>query len=671
MGRNRVSVGHVLARAASWAWARLVVFVCLCVSAALLAGMATPSARALDHGGLSEPGSLTVHRLLTPNGQDLGAGDGLVSEEIQNLHGATPAVGEGFSLYRLDTARVEGAVSGVAALTAAALNEAASADEGTGTTTATLKFIAKYAGQSADDALVSSATTDSNGEACFTNLQFAYYVLVADPTTALGSASVAPCVITMPYAGTDGSFVKDLHIYPKTGRDTSISKSVASPKTVVGLGDEVVWNVDFPVPSELKKTIDGQVAYGSKWSVYDDVDSRLDLNGIDGANAGQGTVWTMRVTDATGKASTLQPAAGDTDVKATWDEASRRLTWWFSDDFAQRVCDEATAVNIRVVLTTTVNASAMSNVTTVFNDAVISFIKADGDPFYHRVISRSSGRTSARTAAASGAAAASLASLSSNATTVADEAADDEDGGTSYGDEDNPLHPRVYIGSISVSKYLQGTDTPLEGAKFALAASEADAKAGRFMTRDGEVFERVSDKNGELTFEAVGEGDYWLVETQAPQCPTSDGKKECAKLSQPVKVTVGSSKAGSHPKVRVDNHVKTVIDEIIDKGSTVVDALAKTGLSTGSIFAAGAFALALAVIIIVRRRRRASVATSAEAAPPPCRFKRSDSSHVSCHFERSCSGVEESSQDHQTMRESREEVTKRGQEGVQWGCERV
>lgn len=626
MGRNRVFVGRVLARAASWAWARLVVFVCLCVSAALLAGMSTPSAQALDHGGLSEPGSLTVHRLLTSNGQDLGAGDGLVSEEIQNLHGAVPAVGEVFSLYRLDTARVEGAVSGVAALTAAALNEAASADEGTGTTTAILKLIEKYAGQSADDVLVSTATTDSNGEAQFTNLSFAYYVLVADPATALGSAPVTPCVITMPYAGTDGSFVKDVHIYPKTGRDTHISKSVASPKTVVGLGDEVVWNIDFPVPSELKKTINDQVVYGTNWSVYDDVDSRLDLNGIDGANAGRGTVWTMRVTDATGKASTLQPASGDTDVKATWDENSRRLTWQFSDDFLRRVCDEATAVNIRVALTTTVNASAMSNVSTVFNDAVIRFINASGDPFWHRVISRSSGRTSARTAAASEAATASAASaasvttasvtsVSNKATTVADETADDEDGGTAYGDEDNPLHPRVYIGSISVSKYLQGTDTPLEGAKFALAASEADAKAGRFMTRDGEVFERVSDKNGELTFEAVGEGDYWLVETQAPQCPTSDGKKECAKLAQPVKVTVGSSKADSHPKVRVDNHVKTVIDEIIDKGSTVVDALAKTGLTTGGIFATGAFALALAVIIIVRRRRRASVASATAAAP--------------------------------------------------------
>ena len=581
------------ARHASRAWSWMVAFVCLCVSAVLAAGVGAPSARALDHGGLSAPGSVTVHRLLTSKGQELGAGDGLVSEEIKKLNDATPAVGEKFSLYRLDTPRVEGAVSGVEALTGSVLNEAITTDDGTGANEAILKLIEQYAGQSADSALVSSAATDANGEVRFTDLPFAYYVLVSDPDTAQGSSPAAPCIITLPYAGENGSFVKDVHVYPKTGRSTRISKSVASPKKVVGVSDEVVWNVDFPVPSELKKTINGQVSYGSNWSVYDDVDSRLDLKGVAGANAGQGTAWTMRVTDTQGNASTLQPAAGDTDVKATWDAASRRITWWFSDDFARRVCDEATAVNIRVVLTTTVNASAMNSITTMFNDAVISFTNASGDPFVHRVIDCP---TTAR-------------------------AADGDGSCVSAGDENDSSHPRVYIGAISVSKRLQGTDTPLQGARFALATSEEDAKAGRFLTRDGAVFERESDAQGALTFEAVGAGDYWLVETQAPQCPVKDGGKvECAKLAQPVKVTVGNSKAGSHPQVQVDNHAKTVIDEIIDKGSSVVDKLAKTGLSVGALLAAAALALALA--LAARRRRRAATPAAAprdsstSAAPP-------------------------------------------------------
>lgn len=618
----------ILVRCACWAWSWLVAFVCFCVSVVLVAGVGVPSARALDYGGLSAPGSLTVHRLLTAGGQDLGPGDGVVSEDIDILHDARPAVGEGFSLYRLDVARVEGAVEGVGALSASMVSGAASEDAGTGSTTALLELVAKYAGVSATEALVGSGVTDADGEIKFSNLAFAYYLLVADPMTALGSSPVAPCVVAMPYAGVNGSYVKDVHVYPKTGLDTSITKSVATPKRVVGLGDKVVWNVDFPVPSELKQTINGQVVYGSDWYVYDDIDSRLDVEGMSSAAVGRGSAWTMSVLDAKGNESKVQPASGDGDVKASWDEQSRRITWSFTDEFVRRVCDEASAVSVRVVLTSTVNQSAMQDMSTVFNDAVISFTKANGDPFWHRVIARSSNSRSssktvnntanntANTTAASAALSvtASTVAADTTATTTVDSGVStvdsgvsvvaDTDGGTAYGDEDNPLHPRVYIGAISVTNLLQGTSTPLPGAKFALASSEKDAKAGQFMTRDGAVFERESDENGKLTFEAVGEGEYWLVETQTPQCPTDSGKEECARLVQPVKVTVGNDKASSHPKVQIDHHVKTVIDEIIDKGSSIADKLANTGLSTRVTFTIGVMALAFAVVIIVRRRRR-------------------------------------------------------------------
>lgn len=79
----------------------------------------------------------------------------------------------------------------------------------------------------------------------------------------------------------------------------------------------------------------------------------------------------------------------------------------------------------------------------------------------------------------------------------------------------------VHIGSYWFTKVEKGTATGLAGATFKIAATEADAKAGNYITlhdaNDAEVTEFTSDINGLVKIEGIAYGTYYLVETKAPE----------------------------------------------------------------------------------------------------------------------------------------------------------
>ena len=192
------------------------------VLAATMALGAVP-AFALNDGGLTDDGtaSLPVHKYRTPSASSE-PGTGSTADKANVPTGAEAMSGVDFTLYRLDPAKVEGAVAGTAAATAAP-----SADGGAA-------CLARYKSPSATPVV---KTTGTEGTATFDSLPFGYYLLVE---TSAGGANVeasVPSIITLPYAqqATGGSttYLKDVHVYPK-----NVSKG-EDEKTVIDEPDRV------------------------------------------------------------------------------------------------------------------------------------------------------------------------------------------------------------------------------------------------------------------------------------------------------------------------------------------------------------------------------------------------------------------------------------------------
>ena len=141
------------------------------VALALMAPMGAVPALALDAGGLADDGSasITVHKYKTQSSSST-PGTG---EDGQGLPvGAQPLEGVSFTLYRLDNAKVEGAVAGTAAPAGAPTADDVAA------------FLATYR----DNGFAPNVqTTDPHGTATSASLAFGYYLLVE---TDAGGANV-------------------------------------------------------------------------------------------------------------------------------------------------------------------------------------------------------------------------------------------------------------------------------------------------------------------------------------------------------------------------------------------------------------------------------------------------------------------------------------------------
>lgn len=111
----------------------------------------------------------------------------------------------------------------------------------------------------------------------------------------------------------------------------------------------------------------------------------------------------------------------------------------------------------------------------------------------------------------------------------------------------------AHTGAIAIEKVDKAdTSVKLEGAKFKVATSKANAEAGTFVKgTDGEDIEVTTDANGLATIKGLAYADdgsdvsYWLVETQAPKYKETEGEQEVEKtyklLKTPVEVKVGKT----------------------------------------------------------------------------------------------------------------------------------
>ena len=207
------------------------------VLAATMALGAVP-AFALNDGGLTDDGtaSITVHKYRTPSASSE-PGTGSTADKANVPTGAEAMSGVDFTLYRLDPAKVEGAVAGTAAATAAPSADGVAA------------FLALYKSASSTPVV---KTTGTEGTATFDSLPFGYYLLVE---TSAGGANVeasVPSIITLPYAqqATGGSttYLKDVHVYPKNVSKEEVEKTVIDEPDLVKPGDTLSYQIAFKIP---------------------------------------------------------------------------------------------------------------------------------------------------------------------------------------------------------------------------------------------------------------------------------------------------------------------------------------------------------------------------------------------------------------------------------------
>lgn len=164
--------------------------------------------------------------------------------------------------------------------------------------------------------------------------------------------------------------------------------------------------------------------------------------------------------------------------------------------------------------------------------------------------------------------------------------------------------PRISFGAVRVTKVsAQSTQTYLAGAKFRIAGSLEDAKAGHWTHRlsdageDLGVLEKTTDEKGLATFggleyDLTSGTDYWLVEVEPPA--------GFQPMTEPIQLHVGPGAPGGAD-------VSLVSDvQVINAPVSELPATGGTGTALPLVgVAAVALGLAVAGVTVARAVRRA------------------------------------------------------------------
>ena len=394
-----------------------------------------------------------------------------------------------------------------------------------------------------------AGVTDVQGVFVFDDLPRGVYLLVQGTMPGIQHAQ-QKLLIAVPMETATGADARwSVHVYPKSYTTASIAKQAVDAQRVYGVGDEASWRIVLPVPAELKAAAtDGSVRYGSTLSVSDPLDDRLDF--VTGAQ--------VSLVDENGSASAAAFVEG-VDYVESFDAATRTASWTFTDAALRRIADASTS-DLVITLTTRVNEGAFDMPGVIYNDALASFVTADGAPVQVEVVR-----------------------------------------GTP--DPQNPAHPRICTGGLHLDKVLDTTGEKLPGAVFKVARSRDDAVAGRFLVRGGQGGEHdvllTTDASGKALLGGLAAGTYWLVEVQAPSYVDARGVSHaCVRLTEPAPVAISGDAADCVVSVEVVNRLETPFDQV---GGATWGALAKTG--DAGLLAGGATALAAAVAAACALRR--------------------------------------------------------------------
>ncbi|MGO3151280.1 MAG: SpaH/EbpB family LPXTG-anchored major pilin [Galactobacter sp.] len=261
---------------------------------ALTATGAAGAANAADiSAGNIDPDQTTTLTIHKHSGKQGGAGDGKPQQDITN-----PALADvTFSIQKveskdgaaidLDTAAGWNLIKGVKAPDVTAANS----------------------GYALSDA--ASGTTGANGEITKT-LDHGLYLVTETDAPANVVSKAAPFLVTLPLSQNNGSWLYDVHVYPKNQLQDKPEKTVSEPTAPV-LGSDVAWDITAKVPAlNEEDTL-------SSFAVTDTLDPRLQYKSVAVDGKTEGTDYTVAVdgqkVTITFDASKL--SVGDVKIKLT------------------------------------------------------------------------------------------------------------------------------------------------------------------------------------------------------------------------------------------------------------------------------------------------------------------------------------------------------------------
>ena len=366
-------------------------------------------------------------------------------------------------------------------------------------------------GAKVDGTEVTAAPTDENGITKFSDLtQGKWYVEEVENTAKVASKAL-PVTVTLPFTSSDGrSFVYDANIYPKNA-DISVNKDIqhlGNDHHTADVNEDHTWIITATLPDDLSEY--------KAYSISDELDQRLDFKELTKVVAVSGSLTETQIgteTKLTADAdyTVKTPTADDNDLVVSLTESGRQKI--DPHDFAVQ------ATKIRVYFMTDISdeITASDLGIAIPNTATVKFTN----------------------------------SFAESGERISDT-------------------PEVHTGGLAVYKHEDGNaDKALSGAEFKIARSESDAKAGRFIQRNGEDYTLTTADNGQLLFiglsygtkasidtqtagqsAELGSTDYWLVETKAP----IDENGTSYQLSgAPIRVTVDSSSHMFENAVSISN----------------------------------------------------------------------------------------------------------------------
>ncbi|MCR5295577.1 MAG: LPXTG cell wall anchor domain-containing protein [Lachnospiraceae bacterium] len=294
---------------------------------------------------------------------------------------------------------------------------------------------------------------------------------------------------------------KDIEVlFTVYAADVSLQKTLTSSNKVSGVGDQLTWDIIYPMGPDLKRTIDGEVVYAGNMFIYDKMDPRLDY--VPYAE--------IAAYDQDDQCSyTLKK---DTDYTEVVDEENSVVTWYITDSEenigTKRIADEQIKY-LYVKITTEVNEKARESADNIWNNAEIEFTNTSGDPYE---------------------------------VTIFDSDAFKE----SDGDTLPEGVPIAFVGSVKIKTIEENEDgsegSILPGAVYGVAASKEYAAKGLFI----EGLERiVSDENGMIELDGLSPGTYYLVELEVPD------PEKYNLLEDPIVLVVGASEGDKDIEVTV------------------------------------------------------------------------------------------------------------------------
>lgn len=353
-------------------------------------------------------------------------------------------------------------------------------------------------------------TTDENGAATLDlgtgTANDGYYLITEQQSPSLTDKS-APFFVRVPLtqtaAGSDASLVYDVNVYPKGETeevDLNPVKTFTDSTQLESLkvGADVSWNLTVATPSDIYTPATGSVGevYASSLVISDPIDTNsLEFKTVDSVTlvggANDGTVLT---------------AGTDYTVDSTKTKTNGDTTYQVVQISLTQAGMKAAAGSTNIVAQITTATKANGSDAKIVNTFDTYYVPATNVPDHETTVPTDN--------------------LTPGSTTDPSDPSVPENP-----DKEDPTNPTIKFGNIDLLKTDDTADaTPLANASFRLAATEADAKAGNWITdNDGNVITVTTDSDGRAQFTGLavdpttGTRDYFLVETDAPAGYDIDG----------------------------------------------------------------------------------------------------------------------------------------------------